>query len=111
MENEKDTELPPKNTGGSSALLKPLRAFFAKRNVRLPRNIPLRVLAHARRIILSLEKGREYTDFKGKRLMPERNLISIPVGRNWRLLAEWQEGKIVPSRLLSHQTYNYRRQR
>ena len=92
----------------STTLLKPLRAFYARRNIRIPRNIPLRILSHGRRIILGLEKGKAFSDYRGKRLAPDRDVISIPVGRRWRLLMEWREDRIVPVRLLSHEAYNHK---
>jgi len=108
MENSRDIDSNKVKNRASSTLQKPLRAFFLRRNIRIPKSIPLHVLAHSRRIILGLEKGRPYTDFKGKRLFPDREVISIPVGRRWRLLAEWQEGKVTPIRLLSHEAYNHK---
>ncbi len=108
MENSHDIVSPKEKKYASTALLKPLRAFYARRKIRIPKNIPLHILAHGRRIILGLEKGRLYTNFKGKRLFPDREAISIPVGRRWRLLAEWQEGKVIPVRLLSHEGYNHK---
>ena len=106
MEKSYDVVLPKEKRYASTALLKPLRAFYARRKIRIPKSIPLHVLAHGRRIILGLEKGRAYTSFKGKRLFPDREAISIPVGRRWRLLADWQDGKVIPVQLLSHEAYN-----
>ena len=108
MGNSQKVVSPNEKKGASTALLKPLRAFYARRKIRIPKNIPLHILAHGRRIILGLEKGRAYTDFKGKRLFPDRDALSIPVGRRWRLLAECQDEKVVPIRLLSHEAYNHK---
>lgn len=109
MEQSKNNIADHPTSRPANALQKPLRNFFQRRNIRIPRSIPLHVLAHGRRIVLALEKGKEYTQFKGKRLFPDRDLISIPVGRRWRLLCEWQDGKIIPAQLLSHESYNHKR--
>jgi hypothetical protein len=108
MENKRESLAPREKKYASTTLLKPMRAFFTRRKIWLPKRIPLHILAHARRIILGLEKGRSYTVFKGKRLFPDREVISIPVGRHWRLLAVWQDGKVIPVRLLSHEAYNHK---
>lgn len=108
MEKPHEVVSPKEKKNAATAFLKPLSAFYARRKIRIPKNIPLHILAHGRRIILGLEKGRAYTDFKGKRLFPDRDAISIPIGRRWRLLAECQDGNVVPIRLLSHEAYNHK---
>jgi hypothetical protein len=107
-ENPTEDDFTKPQPSISTAQLKPLRAFYARRKIRIPKNIPLRVLSHGRRIILGLEKGKTYFEYKGKRLAPDRDVISIPVGRRWRLLVERRDGKIVPVRLLSHEAYNHK---
>jgi hypothetical protein len=92
----------------ASAPIELLQAFYDKRNIRIPKSIPMHILAHGRRIILGLERGFSYINFKGKRLSPDRKMVSIPVGRRWRLLAKYREGKTIPVRLLSHETYNHK---
>jgi len=66
------------------------------------------VLAKARRVICRLEQGVPYWQMRGKRLQRDRSVISIPVGRHYRLLAEDRDGRISPCELLSHALYDTR---
>ena len=106
MAHRQDTTIVEKDPLANAAL-KPLRAFYHRRNIRIPKRIPLYVLARGRRIILGLEKGRCFVEFQGKQLAPHRDVISIPIGRRWRLLGKLQDGKMLPTRLLSHEAYNH----
>lgn len=81
--------------------------FFTRRGI-LTHNAPLGVLARARRIIARLEAGTPYWKLQGKRLQWNRRVISIPIGRNWRILAEEKSGKVQARQVLSHSSYNHR---
>ncbi len=81
-------------------------AFFAARKIQVGR-IPPKILEKARGIIIRIERGETYSTFHGKRLNANREKISIPVGRKWRMLArECPDGLRVYA-LLSHETYNH----
>lgn len=76
--------------------------------------IDLRILPHvslrkkARNALLGIVRdGKPYPIFGGKRMLHNRHIISVPIGRNWRLLLEEQEDKrkTVLS-ILSHESYN-----
>jgi hypothetical protein len=81
-------------------------AFFAERNIQAER-IPNNVLEKARKIIGKIERGVPYTTFRGKRLSTDREKISIPVGRKWRMLARDSPNGIHVYAVLSHETYNH----
>jgi len=84
----------------------PVSDFFHQRGI-LTHKAPSRVLVKARRIIVRLECGTPYWQMQGKRLQWNWNLISIPVGRSWRILAEDQSGRVHARQLLSHARYNH----
>lgn len=81
--------------------------FFARRGVAV-HPVPLHVLKKASSIIQRLEQGVPYWRMHGKRLQRDRTVISIPVGRRYRLLAVEQDGRVHPRELLSHGDYNNR---
>ncbi|WP_031568614.1 DUF7682 family zinc-binding protein [Acidithiobacillus thiooxidans] len=76
--------------------------------------IDLRILPHgslrkkAQAALLGIVRdGKPYPIFGGKRMLHNRRILSVPLGRNWRLLLEEQEDKrkTVLS-ILSHESYN-----
>lgn len=80
--------------------------FFRRRGI-LTHNAPIAVLAKARMIIVRLEAGTPYWKMQGKRLQWNRRMISIPVGRSWRILAEDAGGRVEARQVLSHSSYNH----
>ena len=81
-------------------------AFFNERGIQAER-IPGNVLAKAQKLIQKIERGVPYTTFRGKRLSCNRNMISIPVGRKWRMLARDSPEGIQIFAVVSHGTYNH----
>ena len=80
--------------------------FFDERGIQAER-IPGNVLAKAQKLIQKIERGVPYTTFRGKRLSCNRNMISIPVGRKWRMLARDSPEGIRIFAVVSHGTYNH----
>jgi len=80
--------------------------FFASRNIQAER-IPNNVLEKARKILRKIERGVPYTTFRGKRLTTDREKISIPVGRKWRMLARDSPDGIQVYAVLSHGNYDH----
>ncbi|MCG2787709.1 MAG: hypothetical protein L6461_21695 [Anaerolineae bacterium] len=80
--------------------------FFDERGIQAER-IPGNVLAKAQKLIQKIERGVPYTTFRGKRLSCNRNMISIPVGRKWRMLARDSPEGIQIFAVISHATYNH----
>jgi hypothetical protein len=70
--------------------------FFKRRGI-LTHNAPTAILLKARSIISRLEAGTPYWQLRGKRLQWNRQVISIPVGRSWRILAK-EAGSRVEAR-------------
>jgi hypothetical protein len=68
-----------------------------------------RLVRKAREIIQGIENGRPIADFQGKRMNHDRRVISIPVGRNYRLLCRDTARGPVVTELLSHEEYNARK--
>lgn len=79
--------------------------FFTDRGIQAER-IPGNILAKAQKLIQKMERGVSYTTFRGKRLSCNRSLISIPVGRKWRMLAIERPEGIQVLAVLSHAKYN-----
>lgn len=63
----------------------------------------------AREIISAIESGQPYTDFKGKRMRFDREVVSVPLGYDWRLIFHPIGGRYVCQELLSHEDYNVRK--
>jgi hypothetical protein len=80
--------------------------FFEQRGINGADRVPRRVLKKARGIICRLDEGHPYWKLRGKRMHYDRDVISIPVGRRWRILARWQGGKAIPRQILSHERYS-----
>jgi hypothetical protein len=85
----------------------PTSDFFSQRGI-LTHNEPAGVLAKARCVIARLEAGTPYWKLHGKRLLWNWNVISIPVGRSWRILAEEVGSRVEARQVLSHSSYNHR---
>ncbi|RRR69855.1 MAG: hypothetical protein EI684_14505 [Candidatus Viridilinea halotolerans] len=81
--------------------------------------IDLRCLPHssfvkkARHILEAIEKGADYRTFDGKFLKETgRKFLSIPLGRDWRILFRLSDAShgnvstLIPVRCCSHETYN-----
>ncbi|WP_447975499.1 ParE family toxin-like protein [Nitrospira sp. Kam-Ns4a] len=71
---------------------------------------PRAVAEKALAVIAALERGESYLAFKGKRLtaMGRRDLVSIPLGWRYRLLARIQAAGLQILEVLSHEAYNTR---
>lgn len=79
--------------------------FFERREIET-RHIPMDVLARARRVVERLEHSDNYQSMHGKRLHCNRNLVSIPLGRRWRILADDVGDHLHVRAVMSHQKYN-----
>jgi hypothetical protein len=81
--------------------------FFKQRGI-LTHNAPPAILLKARSIISRLEAGMPYWQLHGKSLQSDRQVISIPVGSAWRILAHDRNGRVDARQVLSHSSYNHR---
>jgi hypothetical protein len=64
------------------------------------------VVLKARNIIAGLNDQRNYREFGGKRLRHNRQIISIPVTRNYRMICHHDGSSAIPQAVLSHEDYN-----
>jgi len=73
-------------------------------------DLPPAVAARAFEIITGLMAGTPYRDFKGKRMvtMGQREIISVPVGRRYRLICREADGSLEFLEIITHEEYNSR---
>jgi hypothetical protein len=70
------------------------------------KDLPSHVVLKARSIINGLQDRRNYREFGGKRLRHNRQVVSIPVTRNYRMLCLELDGTLQPQQVMSHEDYN-----
>jgi hypothetical protein len=71
------------------------------------RHLPSRnLIMRARQILSEIDKGAPWHQFNGKRLQHDRNVVSIPLGRRYRILFRTDGGAPKPVEVLSHEAYN-----
>lgn len=68
-----------------------------------------KLIEKARKIIKSIHQGDCYTLFKGKRMKYDRNIISVPVNNDFRLIYKDLSSGLILQALLSHEEYNSRK--
>jgi hypothetical protein len=64
------------------------------------------LVMRARLILTEIDKGAPWHQFNGKRLQHDRNVVSIPLGRRYRILFRTDDGAPKPVEVLSHEAYN-----
>lgn len=70
-------------------------------------HLPSRGLVVRARLILSeINKGAPWHQFNGKRLNHDRNVVSVPLGRRYRIVFRTDDGPPKPIEVLSHEAYN-----
>ena len=118
-ENEKRDEGKPKDepAGGQSAReadkLDPdkidketWRESFEADPIPL-RHLPSKGLVQRARMILDeIQRGAPWHQFNGKRLQHDRTIVSVPLGRRYRILFRTDDGTPRPVEVLSHEAYN-----
>lgn len=70
------------------------------------RSLPKNVVLKARAIIDALRDRQDYREFRGKRMRHDRQIVSIPVTRDYRLLCRDTGADLIPEAVISHQDYN-----
>jgi len=63
----------------------------------------------ARNIINAIGNGESHMKFKGKRLQCDRNIISVPLSWDYRIVFIADGVKLVPHKVLSHEAYDSKR--
>lgn len=70
-------------------------------------HLPNKGLVRRARVILAeMDAGAPWHQFNGKRLQHDRNVVSIPLGRRYRILFRTDDGAPKPVEVLSHEAYN-----
>jgi len=64
------------------------------------------LVRRAREILAEMDAGAPWHQFNGKRLQHDRNVVSIPLGRRYRILFRTDDGGPKPVEVLSHEAYN-----
>jgi len=67
--------------------------------------LPKQIMNKANKVIESITNGKSHANFKGKRLQRNRNIISIPLSNNYRMLLD-ESSKYTHFLILSHAEYN-----
>jgi hypothetical protein len=71
------------------------------------KHLPNRNLVQrARQILQEIERGASWHQFNGKRLQHDRTIVSVPLGRRYRILFRTDDGAPRPVEVLSHEAYN-----
>lgn len=70
------------------------------------KNIPKNIRERAGEIVARASDGSTVRDLKGQRLQHDRTVVSVPVGRRYRLLFDDTGNGLVAKRLCSHEKYN-----
>ena len=64
------------------------------------------LVRRARTILKEIDRGAPWHQFNGKRLQHDRTIISVPLGRRYRIIFRADSGTPVPVEVLSHENYN-----
>jgi hypothetical protein len=71
------------------------------------RHLPSKGLVQRARMILDeIQRGAPWHQFNGKRLQHDRTIVSVPLGRRYRILFRTDDGTPRPVEVLSHEAYN-----
>lgn len=83
--------------------------FYRVRRI-VATGVPTPILQKGIAIIRRIESGQAaYWQLRGHRLNRNRNMISIPIGPNWRIIAQENKGGIITFKaIVSHSKYNQR---
>lgn len=78
--------------------------LFRKDSIDL-RGVPRNRLERCRTILKEISEGRDYRDFGGKKLKRFPNIVSVPLGYDYRIVFVYDEG-LQPLFVLTHEHYN-----
>jgi len=84
-------------------------ALFASDPVNLRKLDNKQLIDKVRNIIKEIHNGVSYTHYKGKRMRYDRDVISVPVNRDYRLVFHVIEKKLQVHKLMSHEEYNVKK--
>lgn len=67
---------------------------------------PKRIRAQARAIAAQIEAGATVSEIGGRRLQYNRDMVSVPIGRSWRMVVDASGGELTPVSVQSHEDYS-----
>lgn len=79
--------------------------FFASRQIQCD-GLPNNVLEKAQEIIEKIENGVHFSTLQGKRMLFDREMVSIPVNYSYRIIARDTESGLRIKCVVSHEAYN-----
>ena len=82
------------------------RSLFASDPIPLQHLPNKGLVRRARTILTEIGRGAPWHQFNGKRLQHDRNVVSIPLGRRYRIIFRTDDGAPQPVEVLSHEAYN-----
>jgi len=71
--------------------------------------LPTHKLVTKARQVLEALHNHPFHELGGKRLRHDRNIISIPLDRDYRILCRDQHHQLIPLLVMSHEDYNVRK--
>lgn len=71
------------------------------------KNLQKYTIKKLNQVLTSIAQGDSYRILHGKRMRWDRQIVSIPVTRNYRLLCLLVQGVLTPLRIVSHERYNH----
>lgn len=84
-------------------------ALFTQDAIELRKLPHKKLVLKAREILSALARGISYEKLGGKRMNYNREVVSIPIGNDYRLLCRAQGNEVIPLRVLSHEEYNVKK--
>ena len=70
------------------------------------RNKPAKVVERAREFARQIEAGATVADLGAKRMRHDRDVVSVRIGRSWRVIVDASGDRLVPVALRSHEDYS-----
>lgn len=68
--------------------------------------LPEKIRRKATAALDSLSAGATVRDLRGKRLQHDRTIVSVPLGRRWRMLLRETDDALELMEVLSHEQYS-----
>ncbi|EDM75796.1 hypothetical protein PPSIR1_34687 [Plesiocystis pacifica SIR-1] len=82
------------------------KATFADDPIDLQHLPQKSLVLRARAILEAVSNGAPWHQFNGKRLRHDRDVVSVPLGRRYRILFRTDDGSPQPVSVMSHESYN-----
>lgn len=67
---------------------------------------PRKIADRARAVAEDVRAGATAAQLGARRLRHDRHVLSVRLGRSWRVMLEERDGRLVPVALMSHEQYS-----